>query len=77
MAGGKGSRPGDPATEEGVTRATHGVTLRISREGLRWRYNAQLVVGGTLLCADGRCATEGEAREICERLAAGLVRVLG
>lgn len=63
-------------TTDMATRTVNGVTSRITREGLRWRYNAQLVVGGTLLCADGRCDTEREAREICERLAAGLVRVL-
>jgi hypothetical protein len=58
------------------SRTIEGVTCRIEREGTRWRYQASLTVGATLLCADGRCASEQEARDLCERLAMGLVRVM-
>ena len=59
------------------SRTIEGVTCRIEREGTRWRYQASLTVGATMLCADGRCVTEQDARDMCERLAVGLVKVMG
>lgn len=39
-----------------------GATCRVTREGLRWRYQVSYVAGPTLRHADGRADTEDAAR---------------
>lgn len=60
----------EPWLADEIRAVIDGATCRVSREGLRWRYQVSFVAGKSLLLADGYEDSEEAAREAAEGVAA-------